>query len=130
MKLELKLQNDWLEATWYIEVDEVKTQVHCESFSGHREHIEMLRAKALEFGTELDEALISECIAKFKYPTEEELAQQAKEQARQEALTTIAQLEASQLRSIRELMLDANNEYAKTKLEEIEAKIQAEREKL
>ena len=76
MKLELKLQNDWLEATWYTEADEVKTQVHCESFSGHREHIEMLRAKALEFGTELDEALISECIANFKYPTEEELAQQ------------------------------------------------------
>ena len=76
MKLELKLQNDWIEATWYTEADEVKTQVHCESFSGHREHIEMLRAKALEFSTELDEKLISECIANFKYPTEEELAQQ------------------------------------------------------
>ena len=76
MKLKIKLTNDWIEATWYEEVDEVKTQVHCESFSGHREHIEMLRAKALEFGTELDEALISECVANFKYPTEEELAQQ------------------------------------------------------
>ena len=156
MKLELKLQNDWLEATWYTEtitvndvekqvgVDEdeqpimetvqeetvTKTQVHCESFSGHIEHIAMLRAKALEFGTELDEALISECIANFKYPTEEELAQQSKEQARQEALATIAQLEASQLRSIRELMLDANNEYAKAKLADIEAKIQEERAKL
>ena len=62
--------------------------------------------------------------------TEEELAQQAKEQARQEALTTIVQLEASQLRSIRELMLDANNEYAKAKLADIEAKIQEERAKL
>ena len=63
-------------------------------------------------------------------PNAEELAQQAKEQARQEALATIAQIEASQLRSIRELMLDSNNEYAKAKLAEIEAKIQAERAKL
>ena len=78
--------------------------------------------------------LIKEWLAQGNVPepefTEEELAQQAKEQARQEALFTIAQLEASQLRSIRELMLNANNEYAKTKLEEIEAKIQAERAKL
>ncbi len=74
MKLELKLTNDWLEATWYTEADEVKTQVHCESFSGHPEHIAMLRAKALEFGTELDEALIAECIKNFKMPTEAELA--------------------------------------------------------
>ena len=90
MKLELKLTNDWLEATWYTEADEVKTQVHCESFSGHREHIEMLRAKALEFGTELDEALISECIANFKYPTEEELAQQELEAKIAEAKTYLA----------------------------------------
>ena len=76
MKLELKLTNDWLEATWYIEEDEVKTQVHCESFSGHAEHITMLRAKALEYGTELDEVLIAECIANFKMPTEAELAEQ------------------------------------------------------
>ena len=140
IKLTLILdQTNWLEATWVEEItipfegeeDKVETtQLHCESYSGHPEHIAMLRAKALEFGTELEEALISECIANFKYPTEEELAQQAKEQARQEALTTIAQLEASQLRSIRELMLDANNEYAKAKLVEIEAKIQIERAKL
>ena len=78
--------------------------------------------------------IIKEWLAEGNVPepefTEAELAQQAKEQARQEALTTIAQLEASQLRSIRELMLDANNEYAKAKLAEIEAKIQAERVKL
>ena len=85
MKLELKLTNDWLEATWYTEVDEVKTQVHCESFSGHREHIAMLRARALEFGTELDEALIKECIANFKYPTEEELLVEANKAKVQEA---------------------------------------------
>lgn len=74
MKLELKLTNDWLEATWYKEVDEVKTQIHCESFSGHAEHIAMLRAKALEYGTELNEALIAECVANFKMPTAEEIA--------------------------------------------------------
>lgn len=99
IKLELKLTNDWIEAAWYeetitindvekqigvdkdenpiIETDQeetiTKTQVHCESFSGHPEHIAMLRAKALEFGTELDEALIKECIKNFKMPTAEEL---------------------------------------------------------
>ena len=72
MKLELKLTNDWLEATWY----EDDKQIHCESFSGHVEHIAMLRAKALEFGTELDEALIKECIKNFKMPTAEEIAEQ------------------------------------------------------
>lgn len=66
MKLELKLTNDWLEATW-IEDDK---QVHCESFSGHPEHIAMLRAKALEFGTTLDESLIKECVANFVMPEE------------------------------------------------------------
>ena len=76
MKLELKLTNDWLEATWYEEADEVRTQVHCESFSGHPEHIAMLRAKAKEYGTKLDEALIKECIANFKMPTDEEIAEQ------------------------------------------------------
>ena len=85
MKLELKLTNDWLEATWYTEADEVKTQVHCESFSGHPEHITMLKAKAKEYGTELDETLIKECIANFKMPTEAELAEQAKAQAIAEA---------------------------------------------
>lgn len=64
-------ETNWLEVTWVNESDE---QIHCESFSGHREHIAMLRAKALEFGTELDEALISECVANFKYPTEAEIA--------------------------------------------------------
>lgn len=66
-------ETNWLEVTWVNENDE---QIHCESYSGHPEHIAMLRAKALEFGTELDEALITECVANFKYPTEEELAQQ------------------------------------------------------
>lgn len=60
----------WAEVTWVNESDE---QVHCESYSGHPEHIAMLRAKALEFGTKLDEELIAECITNFKMPTEEEL---------------------------------------------------------
>ena len=76
MKLELKLTNDWIEATWYTEENEVKTQVHCESFSGHPEHIAMLRDRAKEYGTTLDEALIAECIANFVMPTAEELAEQ------------------------------------------------------
>ncbi len=52
------------------------------------------------------------------------------EQAKEEALVKIATLEATQLRSIRELMLDQTNAYAKAKLEDIEAQIQAERTKL
>lgn len=128
MKLNIILENNWLEATW----KENGMQVHCESFSGHKEHIALLRAKAKEFDTSLKEfePLIKQCQDSFIYPTQEEFAQQAKEQAKQEALATIAQLEASQLRSIRELMIDPNNAFAKAKLSEIETKIQEERAKL
>ena len=79
MKLELKLSNKWLEATWYnvsdegTEENEAKTQVHCESFSGHPEHIAMLRAKALEYGTELDEAIVKELEDSYVSPTQAEL---------------------------------------------------------
>ena len=77
-------ETNWLEATWTEEIitqvegeeDKVETtQVHCESYSGHPEHISMLRAKALEFGTSLDEyeELIAECESKFIAPTEEEI---------------------------------------------------------
>lgn len=62
--------------------------------------------------------------------TEEELQAKAEAEAKAEALVKIATLEASQLRSIRELMLDPTNAYAKAKLEDIEAQIQAERTKL
>ena len=85
MILELKLSNDWIEATWYEEADEVKTQVHCESFSGHPEHIAMLRSKALEYGTELDEALITECVTNFIMPTDAELAVEVNKAKLQEA---------------------------------------------
>jgi len=80
MKLELKLSNNWLEATWYTEENETKTQVHCEYFSSHPEHIAMLRAKAIEYGTVLDEAIVSELIASYvppPEPTQEEVVQEA-----------------------------------------------------
>ena len=76
-KLNLILdQTNWLEATWIEEIttqvegeeDRVETtQVWCESYSGHPEHISMLRNKALEFGTSLDEYedLIAECTSNF-----------------------------------------------------------------
>ena len=80
-------QTNWLEATWIEEIvtiNEVEgekvesketTQLWCESYSGHKEHIAMLKSKALEFGTSLDkyEDLIAECESKFIYPTDEEL---------------------------------------------------------
>ena len=71
MKLNIKLEDNWLEATWL----EDETQIHCESFSGHKEHITMLRTKATEFETELDEYedLIAECENNFIAPTEEEI---------------------------------------------------------
>ena len=74
MKLNIKLENTWLEATWL----EDETQIHCESFSGHKEHIALLRAKALELGTNLDEYdyLIKECEDSFIYPTDEEIAKE------------------------------------------------------
>lgn len=71
-------QTNWLEVTWAEEGD---IQIYCESFSGHSEHIAMLRAKANEYGTSLNdfEYEIAECIANFVYPDEptaEEIAQQ------------------------------------------------------
>ena len=80
-------ETNWLEVTWVNESDE---QIHCESFSGHPEHIAMLRAKALEFGTELNEELIAECVANFKHPTEEELAEQELEAKIAEAKAYLA----------------------------------------
>lgn len=99
IKLNITIDKDWLEATWIKEVttikdvekevevdgelikeivqeESVKTeQAHCESFSGHPEHIAMLEAKALEFGTSLDEyaELIAQAKEAFIMPTEEEL---------------------------------------------------------
>lgn len=74
IKLNIILENNWLEATW----KENETQIHCESFSGHQEHIALLRAKAKEFNTPLDEfeALIKQCQDSFIYPTDEETAKE------------------------------------------------------
>ena len=64
MKLSIIKDNtNWLEATWYEEFvttegDEpviTKKQVHCEYYSGHPEHIAMLRDKAAAYGTILTE---------------------------------------------------------------------------
>lgn len=103
IKLNIVVDKDWLEATWTKEVTTINEvekdgevvqeesvtteQVHCESFSGHREHIQMLRAKALELGTNLDEyeAVIAECESKFVYPTDEELARYELDNKTQEA---------------------------------------------
>lgn len=74
---------NWLEATW-IEDDK---QLHCESYSGHPEHIAMLRAKALKFGTDLSEfeTLIKQAEDLFIHPTQEELDKELTDQKIQEA---------------------------------------------
>ena len=87
-KLTLILDStNWLEATWSeatVTINEVEgekvesketTILWCESYSGHPEHISMLRAKALEFETSLEdyEDLIAECEKNFKAPTEDEI---------------------------------------------------------
>lgn len=95
IKLNIVVNKDWLEATWTKEVttinevekdgelvqeDSVATeQVHCESFSGHREHIMLLKAKAKEFNTPLDEFedLIKKCEDSFVYPNENDIKREA-----------------------------------------------------
>lgn len=99
IKLNITIDKDWLEATWTKEVTTISDvekevevngeltkeivqeesvtteQLHCESFSGHPEHIAMLEAKALEFETSLDEyaELIAQVKESFVMPTAEEL---------------------------------------------------------
>ena len=65
-------ETNWLEATWVNESDE---QVHCESYSGHPEHIQMLRDKAIALGTSLDEyeGLIVKAEQAYTPPTQEEI---------------------------------------------------------
>ncbi len=101
-KLTLTLdETNWLEATWVEEIitqvkseeDKIETtQIWCESFSGHPEHIAMLRAKASEFGTELGdyEELIAECESKFVHPSEEEIAAELAAHTKAEALAYLA----------------------------------------
>ena len=109
IKLNITIDKDWLEATWTKEVTTINDvekdgelvqkesvtteQIHCESFSGHKEHIAMLGAKALEFGTSLDEfeGLIKQCKDSFVYPTEDELAKEELQNKIQEANGYLAQ---------------------------------------
>ena len=81
-------QTNWLEATWL----EDEMQIHCESYSGHPAHIAMLRAKATEFETELDEyeEIIAECESKFVAPTEEEIQAEITANLVQEAKNYLA----------------------------------------
>lgn len=78
IKLNITIDKDWLEATWL----EDEIQIHCESFSGHKEHIAMLRAKAKEFNTSLKEfePLIKKCEDAFIYPTNEEIETEKRKQ--------------------------------------------------
>lgn len=72
-------ETNWLEATW---VDTEDNQIHCESYSGHPEHIQMLRDKAVELGTPLDEyeELITKVQSEFVMPTEADLLAYEQEQ--------------------------------------------------
>ena len=109
IKLNITIDKDWLEATWTKEVSTIKEvekdgeivqeesvtteQIQCESFSGHPEHIAMLEAKALEFGTSLDEyaELIAQVKEAFVMPTAEELLAYELNQKIQEANQYLAQ---------------------------------------
>ena len=117
IKLNITIDKDWLEATWTKEVTTISDvekdgeidgelikeivqeesvtteQIHCESFSGHPEHIAMLEAKALEFGTSLDEyaELITQAKEAFVMPTAEELLVYELDQKIQEANGYLAQ---------------------------------------
>ena len=89
MKLNIILENNWIEATWNVD----GIQIHCESFSGHPTHIAMLEAKAVEFGTSLDEyaGLITQAKEAFIMPTEDELAKEELQNKIQEANYYLAQ---------------------------------------
>ena len=76
IKLTLILdKTNWLEAEWKSE-DDIPLETW--SFSGHKEHISLLRAIAKEFNTSLKEfePLIKQCQDAFIYPTDEEIAKE------------------------------------------------------
>ena len=70
-EFKLSQNKDWFEVTWI----EDETIVHCESFSGHPEHIQMLKIRALEFDTPIDkyQDIIDEAVKNFIVPTQEAL---------------------------------------------------------
>lgn len=77
---EIKLyETNWLEVTW---TDENNKIFHCESFSGHKKHIELLMLKAKELNTSLDEFedIIKQCQDSFIYPTDEEIETEKRKQ--------------------------------------------------
>lgn len=80
IKLTLMLdKTNWLEAEWKSE-DDIPLETW--SFSGHSEHIALLRVKAKEFNTSLDEfePLIKQCEDSFIYPTDEEIETEKRKQ--------------------------------------------------
>jgi len=88
----------WFEVTWSDEVDGNEATVHCESFSDHPEHIELLRVRAEAFGTPLDEyeSQISEIIKNRYVLTEQEVAE-AEQLANVERIKTIKAIAAEKI---------------------------------
>ena len=93
---EFKLDGNWAEVTWVeestsISEDGVETttekQVHCESYSGHPEHIAMLKDRAKLYDTSLDEysESIKQLESTYVAPTPEELAEAERVQKLSEA---------------------------------------------
>lgn len=120
IKLTLILDNtNWLEATWVeetitineVEGEEVEsketTQLWCESYSGHKEHIAILRAKAKEFNTSLKEyeSLIKQCQDNFIYPTEEDLQKEEQINLNQESLNSLNSTDWKVIRELERLYL-------------------------
>ena len=62
--------------------------------------------------------------------SDEEIAKIEAENNRNFILNKIAELEAQQLRPLRELMIDSTNQFAKSKLESIDAQIAELRKQL
>lgn len=106
-KLILKLENNWLEATWTESTETESAVIHCESYSGHKEHITMLRAKAKEYNTSLKEyePLIKQCQDAFFYPSEEEIKQQEQANLNQESLNNLSSTDWKVIRELERLYL-------------------------
>jgi len=102
-------KTNWLEVTWVKEIvtqvevekdgelvieDKIEViQIHCESFGDSDEYIQLLRDRALEFNTSLDEyeELISIVISNRSIPTEDELLALKKENEKQRILSIKAE---------------------------------------
>jgi len=79
----IKTKQDWFEATW----KEENTQIHCESFSGHAEHIQMFNIKVSEYGTKItveQEQIIKEVKEAFVPVAQEEIDKMLLEQQKLE----------------------------------------------